>query len=159
MNSTMKAAPIIIVALALASSLPAIAQTTTADTQDVRIAEIVTQRETIIARNMPLTPDEREAFWPLYKKYRAERDEVDTRLTKLTSDLEKNRDNFTEDFARKLTTGLLDLQRADLSIKTKYLKPFQKVLSPAKVAKFYQMESKLDATLAYYRAQRVPNIR
>jgi hypothetical protein len=155
----MKTTLFLVAVLALTSVLPVAGQMPVVDTAEGRIAEIVTQRETIIARNLPLTPDEREAFWPLYKKYRTERDEVDARSQKLIAEFEKNIDNFTDDLARKFTTGSLDLMRADLAIKTKYLKSFQKVLPAAKAAKFYQVESKLDATMAYYRAQRVPLIR
>lgn len=155
----MKTFVILAIIGAVAFSLPATAQIPSADLQDGRIAEIVTQRETIIARNLQLSADEREAFWPIYKKYRAERDGVDSRANKLIVDFEKNIENLTEELARRFTTGMLDIQRADLAVKTKYLKAFQKVLPAAKAAKFYQVESKLDATLNYYRAQRVPNIR
>ena len=158
----MKTAAVIVAATALGFALPVGAQSgggTSAQATEARLAEIVTQRETIIASNLAMTPDERAAFWPIYRKYRAERDEVDNRATKLTADFEKYLGDITEERAHTFSAGMLDLLRADLAVKTKYLRSFEKALTQRKAAKFYQIENKLDATLNYYRAERVPLMR
>jgi hypothetical protein len=154
-----KLLPLLSVVLLCAPLLPVGAQMEELPRSEIRaerMAEILTQRESIIARNLPLDPDERKAFWPIYRKYRAERDEIDTRANKLISDFQKNYNNVTTDLARNFTSTILDLQRADLAIKTKYLRSFEKAITAPKAAKFYQIENKLDATLSYYRAQQIP---
>jgi hypothetical protein len=155
----MKLSLIITTSLAAALTMSAVAQTrqdNSAQLREERLAEILTQRETIIGRNLFMTPDERRDFWPLYRKYREERDAVDTRANRLTADLEQNFGNITTDLARKFTATMLELQRDDLAIKSKYRRSFEKALTPVKAAKFYQIENKLDAAVNFYRAERVP---
>lgn len=119
---------------------------------------MATERKLVLAGELVLTPDEAKAFWPVYNEYRAAMHEVGDSRVKLITDLADNYQNMTDDFAEHLLREHLDIEERTLKVHRQYLKRFNKVLPKVKVAKLYQVESKLDALINYQLASQIPMI-
>ena len=68
-----------------------------------------------------------------------------------------NYDNLTDPTADKLLDRLREgIEQARASLKAKYLPKFKKVLPAKKVARFYQVENKLDLLILAEMAEQIP---
>jgi len=101
----------------------------------------------IIRDELLMTEDESADFWPVYEEYHAEIMAVRDRQTVIVTDfLKGNRagtlDNeYAEDFIKNNFAIRTDL----LKIQEKYIRRFHQILPALKVARFYQLESQMDA--------------
>jgi hypothetical protein len=107
---------------------------------------------------MLLTPSEGEIYWPLYDQYRAEQHQLGSRKVRLITDFIANRDAMTEQRAEQLTKDALSIEKKRTSIKEDYVSKMSKVLSARTVARFFQIDNKLDAVVDAALAGRVPLI-
>jgi hypothetical protein len=121
-------------------------------------AEVGQDRRDIVAAAMLLTPSEGQIFWPLYDQYRAERHQLGDRKVRLITDFIANRDTMSEEQATKLTADALSIEKKKISIKEDYVAKMSKVLSARTVARFFQIDNKLDAVVDAALAGRVPLI-
>ena len=67
-----------------------------------------------------------------------------------------NYPNMTDKVADKLLTEFVRIEQERARLKAHYLPKFKKVLPSKKVARFYQIENKLDTTILAELAQVVP---
>jgi hypothetical protein len=121
-------------------------------------AEIGQNRRDVVAASMLLTKSEGDIFWPLYDQYRAERQQLGDQKVSLITDFIANRDSMSEEQAEKLTQEALDIEKKKIAIKEDYVAKMSKVLSPRTVARFFQIDNKLDAVVDVELAARVPLI-
>jgi hypothetical protein len=122
-------------------------------------AEIGQDRRDIVAAAMLLTPSEGAIFWPLYDQYRAEQHELGDRKVRLITDFMASRDTMSEERAAQLTKDALSIEKKRTSIKEDYVSKMSKVLSARTVARFFQIDNKLDAVVDAALAGRVPLIK
>lgn len=117
---------------------------------------IQTDRQTIVAANMDMTEAESTAFWPLYREYRGEMAKVGDRSAALITDYAKNYETMTDLQAEAMVKEAQEIAKKQLSVREDYMKKFKKILPPKKVARFYQIENKLDAVIGYELAAEIP---
>lgn len=115
-------------------------------------------RTEAIRSEMHLTDQEAAAFWPLYEKYRASNFEIMDRYTAQIAEYMRryNDADLTNAYADQLIEDHLDIQRSLLKVQEKYLPKFRKILPALKVARFYQLENKLNADVNAQLAISVP---
>ncbi len=118
--------------------------------------EVGQDRRDMVASAMLLTPSEGEIFWPLYDQYRAAQHKLGDKKIRLISDFAANRDTMTEEQAEKLTKDALAIEKKKISIKEDYVAKMLKVLSARTVARFFQIDNKLDAVVDVGLAAKVP---
>jgi hypothetical protein len=121
-------------------------------------SEIGQDRRDVVASAMLLTASEGQIFWPLYDQYRAEQHKLGDRKVKLITDFIANRSTMSEEQAEKLTKDALALEKKKTAIKADYVGKMSKVLSARTVARFFQIDNKLDAVVDAALAGRVPLI-
>src|SRR3954468_4046966 len=132
-----------LVALAtLAIYLPAHAQDPS-ETQAMR-ADLQAERTKMVASNLQLTEAEAAKFWPLYNEYRGESSKLDDKALALLSDFAANYDALSDEKARDLLKRQLSLEDDRLKLRRGYVGKFEKVVPSKKVARYYQIERKLD---------------
>ena len=119
-------------------------------------AAIQTRRQAIVTSAMDLTAPESQAFWPLYRDYRSDMAKVDDRLVDLIIVYVGNHDSLSDNMATKLLNDYLDIERARLEIKTQYVPRFLGVMPATKVARFYQVDNKLDKKIQAELAAEIP---
>jgi|ERR1700734_2695281 hypothetical protein len=122
-------------------------------------AEVGQNRRDVVAAYMILTKPEGDIFWPLYDQYRAELHELGDRRLRLITDFIANRDTMSEEQAASLTKDALAIEQKKTSIKEDYVAKMSKVLSARTVARFFQIDNKLDAVVDVQLAARIPLIR
>ena len=126
--------------------------------EDIELTRVVidTERQALVTRGMDLAPGEMQRFWPLYWEYRRETRRVGDRIVALLTTYADNYRNLTDGVADKLLTEFVSIEKERARLKAKYLPKFKQVLPPRKVARFYQIENKLDITILAEIAQAVP---
>lgn len=141
-------------ALVAGSAAPAHAQAATEI--ELTRAHIQKARQAIIADAMHLTEDESLAFWPAYRDYRVDMARVGDRLVKVITEFVKADAALNDEQANRLMVEYLDIKAKDVSVKKKYVGVFRKLLPAPKVARFFQLENKLDAIVNYDLALTIP---
>lgn len=121
-------------------------------------SEVGEDRREIVKKSMLLTESEGKTFWPLYDEYRGEMHKLGDRRVRLITDFAANRNAMSEDEAAKLTHEALSIEEDRVSVKQDYVKKMSKVLSARTVARFFQIDSKLDAVVDAQLAARIPLI-
>ena len=114
------------------------------------------QRQGIMARSMPLTAPEAQAFWPLYEQYRQAMTEVGDRTVKLLKEYSKHQHKLSDKRAAKLLDEYFRIEQAKLETRQLYRDKLGQVLPAKKVARFFQLENKMDAMMNLELARGVP---
>jgi hypothetical protein len=139
-----------------ASPPPSASPTTTGSDATLTRASIQAQRQAIVATAMDLDDKQTTEFWPVYRAYRVEMTKVNDRmLTVLTTYLE-NYPNLPDPLARQLIDESLRIEQARHDVRSAFLPRFRQVLPDRKVARFLQVEHRLDSILNVELAERVP---
>ncbi len=127
-------------------------------TQEKRVtaAAIRGDKMSIVAANVPLTSEQSQAFWPLYQEYQQELLALNDRMALLVQDYARHYQMMTDEKAAALLAGLMVIERDELKLKEAYLKKFRKVLPPKVVARYFQVENKLDAIVQYELTAQIP---
>ncbi len=130
------------------------------DSEAVRLTRsaIQTERRAIIAANLRLNDSERAVFWQLYQEYRdALEAAIDTRVDLLNKYFASYQ-TLTDKEALALLERHLAWEKEVLEIRTKHAKKMSKALSGRTVAKFFQIENKMDVIVEYEIAGEIPLI-
>ena len=126
--------------------------------RDIQIARSLTEasRQATVVANLPLTSEQANAFWPIYREYRAEVAKQNDRFVQLVKEYSGDFDRMTDKDAKSLTGTYLDIAQKKLDLKKKYVKRFEKVLPASLVARAMQTEQKLDAMQDFTVARTIP---
>ncbi len=120
-------------------------------------AQIQSERNAIVKSNLPLTPEQATAFWPLYKEYRGAMTKVGDRMEKLIRDYAAGYNTtLTDEQASALLKEFLAVQKESARLKEQYAARFGAILPPKSVLRFYQLENKLDTRVAKDLTDQVP---
>jgi hypothetical protein len=114
------------------------------------------ERKAAVEQAMQLAPAESQAFWIIYNEYEAERTTINDRTVKVITDYAAAYPDVGDERAETLLAEAFDVDADQLSLKKKYARRFAKVLSPARVARFFQIERKLDAVQNLSIAEQIP---
>jgi hypothetical protein len=119
----------------------AFAQTTQPDnTTGSNPNDVESQHIAFITQQLALTPEEAQAFWPVYNKYH-----------QMFSDLKKSRgtpllrpnfkiDNYTDDQISAMIENELNYKQKEAEMQQQYYEELKKVLPIKKVGKLYRAE-------------------
>ncbi|HZI40579.1 MAG TPA: hypothetical protein VFD67_02730 [Gemmatimonadaceae bacterium] len=119
-------------------------------------ASMNTRREAIVASAMDLTTPESEAFWPLYRDYRTDMAKLDDGIIELIIVYAGSYNFLTDEMSAKFLADYLEIERALVETKTTYLRRFLEVLPATKVARFYQVDNRLDKKIQAELAVAIP---
>ena len=142
----------------LIAALPAAAQVSDTDYLQQLRADIQTDRQALVAGSLGLTEEEGEAFWPVYRDYRNDMAKVGDRMQTLIQDYAQIWDTATEEQAKTMVNQMLAIQRDELKVRKSHLSKFRKVLPEVKVARFLQIENKIDVIVKLGLADVIPLI-
>ena len=126
------------------------------DMIEVIRAQVATNRQALVAENLGLSNEESDKFWPVYRRYQADRAGLVDRRIKLLTEFRDNFETLGDEQARTLLDDALKLDSDSLKLRKKYVKDFRKVLPEKKVLRYLQIEDKIDTIIDYDLAQIVP---
>lgn len=121
-------------------------------------AVIKVQKKQIVAKNMQLTSVEKDKFWAVYRNYQNKMDSVNDRRTKLITDYADNlkTGSLTDEIALGMLNEFLSYERVRLITKQSFVDKFKEVLPSRKVARFFQIENKMEAIINFDLARQIP---
>ena len=145
------------------STLPVTAQqtqsTNTVDLdsaiQSVR-ADIRADKILIITDAMKFTPQEANVFWPVYKKYEYDLSGLNDERVQLIKSYAEKYSTLNDADAKQLADKSFDLESRRVSLRKQYFKEFNKQLPATTVAKFFQLEHRLDLLIDLKLASELP---
>lgn len=114
------------------------------------------QRNTALAFNMSFTQKEKEAFWPLYRKYRDAMSKVGDKRLDVIVDYAENYDVMTQEKARELLDRSFIYEEQALKVKQIYAKKFRRILPDIKVTRLMQLENRMDAAVLLKFSEGIP---
>jgi hypothetical protein len=123
---------------------------------EVLVDTIRANRKAMVAVNLGLSDDEATHFWPIYERYQKEWNAVGDRLVALVEDYSKNFRELSNERATKLVEDYLTIEADRVALRRAYLDDFAKVVPGRTLARFYQIENKLDAVIRYDLAATIP---
>ena len=147
---------IVLVAMLTVFIVPSMAQEKPADNMQLVREKIKTDKKLFIAENMNLTESEAKVFWPVYEDYQKELDKLVDKTVKLIDNYAANYQTMTEEAAKELINGYLTIEGERVTLMKSFLPKFRKVLPEKKVARYYQLENKIDAVVNYGLAKQIP---
>ena len=118
-----------------------------------------TERQAIVAANMPLAESEAALFWDVYREYRAAVKEMDDQRLNLLRRYASSYENLPAEKGERLVTDALHVEERRQALKKRYLKKFARLLPGQTFFRYYQVETKLDAIQRYGWTQLIPLVR
>ena len=149
---TLLAASLVLVLSASAARAGAAGEADTA----VLVEAIRANRKALVAVNLDLTDEEAKKFWPAYDHYQEQMSAVQDRLVKVIEDYIANFDKLTDEKAMQIVKDYLAVEADGVKVKQENLAAFSAALPGKKVARFYQIENKMDAVVRYKLAETIP---
>jgi hypothetical protein len=152
------------VLLALSLTISAVAQNLSVQKPDsisnedaLRVTrdQVQTDRKPLVAKAMDLTDDEARVFWPIYDDYKAELAKLSDRSIKLVADFGANYRDLTDAQAVDMTHEYFAIEQERLNLREKYFEKFAHALPGKRVARFFQVERRLDAVVTLNLAQAI----
>ncbi len=120
---------------------------------------IQAERQAILASNLELSEKESAIFWPLYEEYRnALESAVKTRVD-LLNQYFASYETLTDQEATALLDKHIAWEKEVLKVRSTYAKKMSKALPGKTVARFFQIENKMDIIVEYEMAGEIPLIK
>ena len=107
-------------------------------------ADMQADRATIITQAMNFSDKDAAAFWPIYRKYEYQRSMVDDRRVAVIKEYAEKYSALSDGDAKAMAERMFDCESRLAELKKTYLKKFNKTLPAFTVAKFFQLEHRLD---------------
>ena len=136
--------------------MTALAQDKPADNMQMLREKVRADKKLFVAANMELTESEAKAFWPVYEKYQDELFLLRSRTAKLIKDYAEAYKDMSNETAKKLLDESMTIESLGVKLRNHYLPKFRQVLPEKKVARYYQIENKIQAALYYELAVEIP---
>jgi hypothetical protein len=122
----------------------------------VLIDAIRANRKALIAVNLGLTAEEASKFWPVYDRYAAEINATGDRVATVVERYTATFQSLSNAEALKLMEDYLAAEGDRIKVRRAYIPEFAKILPGRTVARFYQIENKMDAVMRYDLAAAIP---
>ena len=142
--------------MVMLSGFTAAAQEKSADDMQILREKLRADKKLVVAENMQLTEAEAKAFWPVYEQYQDELFLLRTRTLKLIKDFADAYEKMDNATAKKLMDEFTTIDSLGPKLRQAYLPKFRKVLPEVKVARYYQIENKIQAALMYELSRNIP---
>jgi len=147
---------VLLLAAMVMAAAPVSAEEKAADNMQIVLEKIRSDKKLLVAENMQLSEAEAKSFWPVYERYQDELFLIRARTMNLIKEYEESYEKLTDDIARKLLDESIEIEALRLKLIQAYLPKFREVLPDKKVARYYQLENKVQAALMYELARNIP---
>lgn len=156
-------ATLFLVACSLISALPVTARAQEPADQpavdayiDALRADFRADKIALITEAMQFSEKEGKAFWPVYKRYETELAALNNERIRLIKSYTEQFAALTDSDAKVMAQKALDLEGRRVELKKKYFAQFNQALPGLTVAKFFQLEYRLDLLVNLRLASELP---
>jgi predicted metallopeptidase len=148
-----------VVVAVLLATIPASAASVAEETNLAILRDTIqSNKRALIAVNLGLTDEESERFWPVYERYQTALIAVHDRLLAVIERYTTKFADLSNEEALKIVDEYLTIEADRVAVRREHLGLVAAVLPGRKVARFYQIENKMDAVLRYDLAAEIPVI-
>jgi C4-type Zn-finger protein len=145
-----------VVAILVVSAGPGRAGEAAATNLEILLDTIRANKKALVAVNLTLTDEEAAKFWPVYDRYQKELAGIQDRFVAVIQDYTTHFRDLSDEKALKLVDDYLSVEADRVKVRRAYVDEVAKALPGRKVARFYQIENKMDAVLRYDLAAQIP---
>ena len=117
------------------------------------------ERQALIATNLGLSEKERAVFWPLYAEYRKAVDQIADDKVKFFERFFSSYETLTDAETLALLDESFKLKVRYLEVQKAHADTMREVLSGKTVARFFQIENKMDVIVDYEMSGEFPLIK
>jgi hypothetical protein len=110
----------------------------------------------ILGKTMQLDATQAAAFWPLYKQYQTEVQVLGDERLGIIQDLAEHFDSLDDAKAKALLDRQMALEQKKLALQLKYKDEMLKALPAKTVARFFQVDSRLNKLVELTVASEIP---
>jgi hypothetical protein len=110
----------------------------------------------LISGSLGLTEAEGASFWPRFDKYQAEQQRLDARASAVITEYLAAQTSLTAARAEALTDEQLQIEEDYLKALRVHARDLKGILPAVKLAKYVQLQRKLDVSVRYDLAQKIP---
>ena len=121
-------------------------------------SDIRTARMGLVVTAMELTPQQQEAFWPIYREYAAEQDALLEQRMEMLKQFALNYENMTDATAHSIAEKSFAIQRARIQRRETYFEKFSEALGPVLAARFIQVDGQVSTLLDFELMKATPLI-
>jgi hypothetical protein len=114
------------------------------------------EKSDLVAKAMKLDATQAAAFWPIYKAYEAERKTLGDQRLAVYQDLAEHFDTLNDAKAKGLLDRAFVIEEQRLALEKKYKDTFLKALPAKVVARFFQVDSRINNLVNLDIASAVP---
>ena len=118
--------------------------------------DVRAEKADIVAKTMQLDATQAAAFWPVYKAYEAERQTLGDQRVAVIQDLAEHFDSLNDAKAKGLLDRSMAIQEQRVALEKKYKDEFLKVLPAKTVARFFQVDSRLNNLIDLKVSSQIP---
>jgi len=126
-----------------------------ADLQLLR-QDLRTQKQKLIAQNLPMTESEAVKFWAVYNRYSDELRPINGEKLQLIKRYGEQWENMTNDEALIYIRRWLELDEQAHQLRSKYVVPVSEVLPGKKAATFFQLDRRISMMMDLQLASQLP---
>lgn len=117
------------------------------------------EKKRLVAEQMQFTDSEARQFWPIYEKLQREWAVQQARRTAMMGEFGRHYEDMPEAEAKRLTLERLAVEENRIRLFRSYLPKFEKIMTWRKIARYYQIESKLHAAVNAEIAEELPLVK
>ena len=150
---------LLVIAICLAAVPDAWAQFEDGRAVQLTRSAIQAERQAILAANLELDEKESAIFWPLYQEYRDALESAISTRVDLLNQYFASYETLTDKEAATLLDKHFAWKNEVLKVQSTYAKKMSKSLSGKTVARFFQIENKMDIIVEYELAGEIPLIK
>jgi hypothetical protein len=133
-------------------------QEPTSSDMEILKEKVRADKKLLVASNMKLTDQEGKAFWPVYDSYQKDLQAINERLLKTIHEYADafNKGSVPDDTAKKLMNDYIKIEEDEAALKRAYVPKLETAVSPAKAARYLQIETKIRSAFKYDLAKEIP---
>jgi len=158
MTATLVAVAILAFAAApvQAQSDPAAARAEVDRMVELMRKDVRADKADIISKTMELDSAQAAAFWPIYKRYEAEQQALGNERLGIIQDLAEHFDSLNDAKAKGLLERSVSLEEKKVVLMKKYKDEFLKALPAKTVARFFQVDSRINKLIDLTVSSEIP---
>ena len=122
-------------------------------------ADIQTKKTDILQQNLTLSDEQAKKFWPLQRSYENDLAKLGDNRFEVIQEYAKNWHDLSDQTAKDLGKRYLDYQKKRVDLQSKYFDRMSKEISPTVAAKFFQIETQMEALIDLQIASFLPLIK
>jgi hypothetical protein len=118
--------------------------------------DVRAEKADIVAKTMELDADQAAAFWPVYKQYEAEAKALGDERLAVIQDLAEHFESLNDAKAKGLLERSLNVEEKRVALQRKYADEMLKVLPAKVVARFFQVDSRINNLINLEVSSQIP---